>query len=120
MRFKIILTALGISALTACATTESNTSKALLNPEAGVLCDQYVCVDKNGVSQSLTEKYLHKSRAETLEAFGEFDVTAMTFANGIFCDTSTQKCHVDRFFEADGQRSAVSQEYTEKLFGKTQ
>lgn len=116
MKLKIVLTTLGFSVLAACATTD-NHREALLNPETGVLCDQYVCVDQNGVSQALTEKYLDKSRAETLSSFGEFDVTAMTFANGIFCDTSTKLCHIDRFFEADGQRSAISKEYTEKLFG---
>ena len=117
MKAKITLTTLGFLVLTACATTEQNPN-ALLNPEAGVLCDQYVCVDQNGISAALTQQYLGDSAAKTLGAFGEFDITAMTFANGIFCDTATKLCHIDRFFEADGKRSAISAEYTQKLFGK--
>lgn len=117
MKTKIILTALGLSVLTACATTEKDPN-ALLNPETGVLCDQYVCVDAKGISPTLTQKYLGESAAETLGAFGDFDITALTFANGVFCDVKTRLCHIDRFFEADGKRSAVSTEYTQKLFGK--
>lgn len=117
MKLKIVVTTLGFSLLAACATTD-NRRDTLRQPEVGVLCDQFVCVDQNGVSQTLTAKYLGQSRAETLAAYGEFDITAMTFTNGIFCDTSTKLCHVDRYFEADGQRSAISQKYTEKLFGK--
>lgn len=120
MKSKILFATIGFSLIISNAMAEQKASNALLNPAEGVLCDQYVCVDQKGVSKELTEQYLSKENAEKAFSQGEFDETAFTFANGIFCDTNTKLCHVDRYFEADGGRSAVSKEYTEKLFGQAE
>ncbi|MBG5883211.1 MULTISPECIES: YcgJ family protein [Providencia] len=113
----VCLVGFAIAALPMLASAQS--TSALKSPEKNVLCDKYVCVSaKEGVSVALTKKYLGDKRAKAIEQGGDFDKTAMTFANGIFCDINEQKCHVDRYFEADGKRSAESKEYTQKLFGK--
>ncbi|WP_265664501.1 YcgJ family protein [Verminephrobacter aporrectodeae] len=91
---------------------------ALRAPEPGVLCDRYVCANDQGISRSLTEKYLGKKTATKLFSQGDFDLTEFTFANGIFCDTKERLCRRDRYYGADGKRSgAVSGKYTKKLFG---
>ena len=87
----------------------------LRSPEAGVLCDRYMCANDKGVSRSLTEKYLGKKAATRVFSQGDFDPTEFTFANGIFCDVKERLCRKDRYFE-NGQRSAVSRKYTHLLF----
>ncbi len=116
---KIAKTALFTAFILASAISMAAGSKTITSPKAGILCDQYACADKNGLSKTLTTQYLGKKQAQKVFGQGEFDSKAFTFANGIFCDATTQKCHVDRYFEGDGKRSAVSKEYTQKLFGKT-
>lgn len=92
---------------------------SLQSPAEGVLCDHYSCADgKTGISRDLTEKYLGKQAAATLDAQGAFDTSAFTFSNGIFCDTKERLCREDRYYGADGKPSgAVSSEYTKLLFG---
>lgn len=87
-------------------------------PTAGVLCDRYVCADKHGISQRLTEHYLGKKPAAQSFSRGEFDHSAFTFSNGIFCDVKECLCRENRYFDARGQRSPVSAKYTRLLFGK--
>ncbi|MNR85127.1 Fels-1 Prophage Protein-like protein [compost metagenome] len=96
----------------------AKTAQMLKNPVAGVLCDKYICADKNGVSKSLTAKYLGQRQAKKVFSQGEFDTSAFTFANGVFCDTKTKLCHVDRYFDTGSKRSAVDTKTTKKLFGK--
>lgn len=92
-------------------------AKPLVAPSQGVLCDQYICANENGVSIDLTKKYLGEAVANTVSSQGDFDVTEFTFANGIFCDSKEKACHVDRYFNADGSRSAVDPDSTAQLFG---
>lgn len=92
--------------------------KAVNSPEAGTLCDQYMCADAGGVSKSLTEKHLGKAAATKLFSQGDFDLTEFTLANGVFCDTKARSCYVDRYFNADGTRSAAAPHETSILFGK--
>lgn len=91
---------------------------SLKQPEAKTLCDQYVCANSEGISKALTQKYLGQAQANQVFSQGEFDHTQFTFANGVFCDTKMQSCYVDRYFDADGKRSAVAPKYTKALFGK--
>lgn len=93
---------------------------ALHSPEAGVLCDQYICADSaKGVSRDKTEKYLGEKAAKRLFSQGEFDTTEFTFANGTFCDVKERLCREDRYYGTDGKRSgAISTKYTALLFGK--
>lgn len=106
------------SLLALSASSFAKTAPALKSPAKGVVCDKYVCVDKHGVSKDLTSKYLGQQKAKKAFSQGEFDTTQFTFANGVFCDTKTQLCHVDRYFEADGKRSAVDRKTTQLLFPK--
>ena len=109
--------------LIGCQMTQMNSKQSIQNldlkqPEAQVLCDQYVCANTEGVSKELTQKYLGQVQADKVFSQGQFDHTQFTFANGIFCDTQTQKCHVDRYFNGDGKRSDVAENYTQALFGQ--
>jgi hypothetical protein len=106
-KFSVIL----LLALSACAQRE-----AVYSPETGVLCDQYVCANDNGISRELTQRHLGEEAANRVFSQGEFDLSKFTFANGIFCDVQERLCRVDRYFDAQGQRSAVSQKYTDLLF----
>ncbi|HHR5900876.1 TPA: YcgJ family protein [Providencia alcalifaciens] len=113
----ICLVGFAIAALPMLSLAKS--TSVLKSPEKNVLCDKYVCFSaKDGVSTELTKKYLGDKRAKAIELDGHFDRTAVTFANGIFCDINEQKCHIDRYFDAGGKRSAISKEYTHKLFEK--
>ena len=90
----------------------------LKQPEAKVLCDQYICANAEGLSKVLTEKYLGQAQAERVFSQAQLNQTQFTFANGIFCDTQAKRCHVDRYFDANGKRSAVAPNYTQALFGQ--
>lgn len=91
----------------------------LRSPEPGVLCDRHLCVNDEGVSRGLTEKYLGRKAATNLFSQGDFDLTEFTFANGIFCDVKERLCREDRYYGANGKRSGtVSKKYTELLFGQ--
>lgn len=92
--------------------------EAVYSPKQGVICDKYACADDKGLSKQLTEKYISKKAATKLFGQGEFDTTEFTLSNGVFCDTKERLCRKDRYFEADGKRSAVSDKYTKMLFGK--
>ncbi|MFX1675517.1 YcgJ family protein [Paraburkholderia sp. A2WS-5] len=92
--------------------------QALRSPERGVLCDRYICANEKGISRALTEKYLGQRVAAKVFSQGDFDLTAFTFANGIFCDVKERLCRQDRYYGADGKRTgAVSGKYTRLLFG---
>ncbi|EMF04230.1 YcgJ family protein [Serratia marcescens] len=94
----------------------AKSAEALKNPAKSVLCDKYICADQNGVSATLTLKYLGKKREAALTAQGAFDKTAFTFSNGVFCDTREKQCHTDRYFDKDGKRSPVAGKETRLLF----
>ncbi|PIJ48607.1 hypothetical protein BL250_15470 [Erwinia sp. OLTSP20] len=91
---------------------------ALRSPATGVVCDAYLCADASGVSAKLTRLWLGKRAGERLIAQGEFDHSAFTFANGVYCDVKTRSCRKDRYFGADGQPSgALDIRTTRLLFG---
>ncbi|MDN5478948.1 MAG: YcgJ family protein [Staphylococcus equorum] len=91
------------------------TSTSLVSPQKGVICDQYICVNKKGVSKSLTAQYLGTQKANKVFSQGDFDRSAFTFSNGVFCDTNIKRCHIDRYFD-NGHRSKVDQKITDQLF----
>lgn len=115
---KIVSLVLTIPLLICSTVSSAKTTPVLKNPVAGVLCDKYICADKTGVSKTLTAKYLGKRQAKKVFSQGEFDTSAFTFANGVFCDTKTKLCHVDRYFYVGNKRSAVEPKATKQLFGK--
>ncbi len=94
-------------------------TKALRSPAKGVVCDTYFCANAQGVSTSLTARYLGKKKSAQLDALGAFDRTAFTFANGVYCDTKEKVCRKDRYFGADGKPSgAIDAVTTRQLFGR--
>lgn len=97
--------------------TPTSSSSSLRSPKPGVLCDENVCADRNGLSKSLTMNYLDQSKAKAISGSGT-DITQFTFSDGTFCDAKTKLCHVDRYFESNGKRSAVNRSATQKLFGR--
>ena len=92
--------------------------KKLRSPASGVVCDTHFCADAEGISNGLTTEYLGAKKSAQLVAQGEFDRTAFTFSNGVYCDTKEKVCRKDRYFGADGKPSgAVDMTTTEQLFG---
>ncbi|MCT4737200.1 YcgJ family protein [Raoultella ornithinolytica] len=91
----------------------------LRSPAKGVVCDMYICADATGISDLLTTKYLGAKKGKQLAAQGEFDRTAFTFANGIYCDTKEKVCRRDRYFGADGKPSGkIDHKTTQWLFAQ--
>ncbi|MGV3346201.1 YcgJ family protein [Enterobacteriaceae bacterium LUAb1] len=87
----------------------------LTSPHSGVVCDSYFCANAEGISNSLTEKYLGKKKEQQLARQGDFDHTAFTFSNGIFCDTKEKLCRKDRYYGEDGKHSGIIDQYTTHL-----
>lgn len=82
-------------------------STSLHSPTRGVVCDEYFCANaKEGISIVLTKKYISKKASDQLTSMGNFDHTAFTFSNGVYCDINEKTCYSDRFFGADGKLSA--------------
>lgn len=94
----------------------TETHAKLNSPRDGILCDSYICADKNGLSKDLTVSYLNQSKARAITGSGT-DLTQFTYSDGTFCDAKTKLCHVDRHIERNGKRSAINYDATEKLFG---
>ncbi len=115
---KKIFSVLSVLLVASASSSFADSKQAMTNPEKGVLCDRFICADKNGVSKALTARHLGEAAARRLASQGEFDTTQFTFANGVFCDTKEALCRKDRYFDAQGKRSAVDAEYTAKLFGE--
>lgn len=96
----------------------AETTKSLLFPATGVVCDAYVCADAQGLSTPLTARYLGKKQSRKLEALGEFDRTSFVLANGVYCDTREKVCRKDRYYGAEGRPSgSVDEVTTRQLFG---
>ncbi|MGK2893083.1 YcgJ family protein [Klebsiella michiganensis] len=103
----------------ACSLAKAADHSRLTNPVSGVVCDAYFCADAAGVSDALTTKYLGAKKGKLLAAQGEFDRTAFTFANGIYCDTKEKVCRKDRYFGADGKPSGkIDSKTTQWLFAQ--
>lgn len=91
----------------------------LRSPAKGVVCDVYFCADATGISDALTMKYLGAKKGKQLAAQGEFDRTAFTFADGVYCDTKAHECRQDRYFGADGKPSGkIDSKTTQWLFAQ--
>ncbi|OVZ79002.1 YcgJ family protein [Yersinia kristensenii] len=94
-------------------------TNSLSTPAPGVICDSYLCVDVDGVSNILTTKYLGAKKGKQLAAQDEFDRTAFTFTNGVHCDIKEKVCRKNRYFDADGNPSgAIDGTTTQLLFGQ--
>ncbi|SUU03693.1 putative signal peptide-containing protein [Acinetobacter baumannii] len=74
------------------ANTLAQNTAAVFSPKRGVVCDKYICADKKGVSKSLTNQYLGAKKAKQAFSQGDFDTSAFTFSNGVFCDTTRLCC----------------------------
>lgn len=112
----LVVMVLSVGALSADAVgnTMKNNPRS---PTAGVVCDVYFCANDKGVSAELTTRYLGKKKGVRLTAQGDFDHSAFTFSNGVFCDSTERLCRKDRYFGVDGKRSGkVDEHYTELLY----
>ncbi|MDQ8935850.1 YcgJ family protein [Acinetobacter rudis] len=98
-------------------TAVTQSKSTLRSPKSGVLCDEYICADRNGVSKSLTGNYLDQTRAKNISVKGT-DATQFSYSDGTFCDAKVKLCYVDRYFDSKGNRSAVNREATRALFGR--
>ncbi|WP_320734212.1 YcgJ family protein [Enterobacter kobei] len=98
--------------------TNASLAKNITFNHEGVLCDSNFCADKNGISMSLTKKYLGYSIAKKLEAgLTQRTPSEFTFSNGVFCNASLKTCFETRYFNPDGKYGgAVNHVYTEWLF----
>jgi len=89
----------------------------LYSPRPGVLCDHFFCANPDGISYSLTLQFLGKKAATRLHDEGNFDMTAFTFENGIFCDTGEKRCRDNRYYDQQGHHSGkVNATDTKRLF----
>ena len=125
----MIITAMAVAfGLSACtdaemAQVESNMAQAQANqamktggiysPSRGVLCDSKAgfCADSYGISMGLTKEYLGQAAQDKLMSYKDFDTSAFTMSNGVYCDARKQACFKDRY---DG--SPRNQNFTNKLF----
>lgn len=57
-----------------------------------------IFVQIKGSFKSLTNQYLG-AKSKTSFSQGDFDTSAFTFSNGVFCDTTTKLCHVNKFLK---------------------
>lgn len=112
---KTLLSVVGFACFMVSSAAMAKTSSSIYSPKKGVICDKYICADKKGVSKKLTAKYLGTYKANKAFSQGDFDTSAFTLSNGVFCDTKTKLCHVDRYFE-NGHRSKIDRTMTDKLF----
>jgi len=116
MRKKLLL-GLCVVVGIACGLAKAAEHSMLTNPAPGVVCDVHFCANTRGVSERLTTQYLGVKKGQQLVAQGEFDRTAFSFANGVYCDTKEKVCRKDRYFGADGKPSgAIDKPTTQLLF----
>ncbi|MEL4073332.1 YcgJ family protein [Ochrobactrum sp. GPK 3] len=114
---KSILFILAAGFATVTSPTLSAQKERVFSPVQGVLCDQYFCANKHGISNGLTARYLGQKAADKLIAMGNFDRASFTFSNGVFCETKDRRCYQDRYFRSAERRGLASNRYTRLLFG---
>lgn len=92
-------------------------------PQPGVICDLVAryCVDKNGLSLSLTQFYLgHDAQQHLRDVLGNEEAVNLhefTFSNGVHCDTTEQQCYQDRYYPRTPEKREIS--ITDYLFGQS-
>ena len=96
----------------------SGQSNPLKSPEKGVLCDQYFCADRHGISGGLTTKYLGAAVTQAMMVHSTFNPKSFIFSNGIACEIEEQRCYEAQYRDTQrGKRNRVSLAYTTLLFG---
>ncbi|HHL2713230.1 TPA: YcgJ family protein [Yersinia enterocolitica] len=115
-KFMIIALLLGFSASTLAA--------EILSPGKGIVCDKKAsfCVDSQGISMVLTEKYLGTKAQERLtKVIGgnsrKVNLWDYTLSNGVHCDSHEKRCYTDRYFPRT--REKLEPKLTEQIFGNT-
>jgi hypothetical protein len=115
----IRIAGLALSLVASVGIADAGQPSSVRSPVRGVLCDRHICANDQGLSRELTAKYLGRAAARRLESLGEFDPTAFTFSNGVFCDVKERVCRANRFYGPDGKHNGVVlKRYTTLLFGK--
>ena len=95
---KTLLSVIGCTCFMLSSVAMAKTSSSVYSPKKGVICDKYICADKKGVSKKLTAKYLGTPKANRAFSHDDFDTSAFTLSNCVFCDTKSKLCLVDRYF----------------------
>ncbi len=86
------------------------------NLPCGVVCDPYICVSSDGISQFNKEISRRKKAAENLQSLQGYDPSEFTFSNGVFCDVK-ENYVVMIVILVDGKRSGkINQTTTKMLF----
>lgn len=92
-------------------------------PRPGVICDPVAkyCVDKQGLSLSLTQLYLgidaRQHLRNELENDDKVNKHEFTFSNGVHCDTTKKQCYRDRYYPRTPDKQEIP--LTQYLFGQS-
>jgi len=87
---------------------------SVYSPARGVVCDKKsgFCADSYGISLGLTKEYLGQKQQDiwNKRMNGNFDASAFTFSNRIFCDTNIRTCYTSKL------KDSVDHYFTNRLF----
>ncbi len=87
---------------------------SVYSPERGIVCDKKsgFCADSYGISLGFTKEYLGQKQQDiwVKRITKDFDTTAFTMSNGVFCDTNIRTCYTSKFKEQ------VDHYFTNRLF----
>jgi uncharacterized protein len=87
---------------------------SVFSPERGVVCDKKsgFCADAYGISLGMTKDFLGKKQQDTWSKriTKDFDTTAFTMSNKVFCDTNVRTCYSSKL------KDKVDHYFTNRLF----
>lgn len=87
---------------------------SVYSPARGVVCDRKsgFCADSYGISLGMTKDYLGQKNQDiwAKRTSGNFDTSAFTMSNGVFCDTNDGRCYTNKL------KDSVDHYFTNKLF----
>ncbi len=87
---------------------------SVYSPARGIVCDRKsgFCADSYGISLGYTKEYLGQKNYNTWakRTSGNFDTSAFTMSNGVFCDTNDGRCYTNKL------KDSIDHYFTNKLF----
>lgn len=88
---------------------------SVYSPGQGIVCDKKsgFCADSYGISLGYTKEYLGQKNQDiwAKRTSGDFDTSAFTMSNGVFCDTNDGRCYTDKL------KDDVDNHWSKALFG---
>lgn len=90
----------------------SHKHSSVYSPAQGVVCDKKAgfCSDSYGISMGLTKEYIGQAAQDKLMSYKDFDTSAFTMSNHVFCDTNVRTCYTSKL------KDTVDHYFTNKLF----